>query len=106
MARNLVKLSFNSALVLGAIGAGYSYGFDIMDATGLASGMVYPTLRRLEQQQLIKSSWEEEPVAFAEQRPARKYYRVTHAGRGALAGAVQRFGLLTELPRMESSQRR
>jgi PadR family transcriptional regulator PadR len=100
------KLSYNAALVLRAIGAGYSYGFDIMQATRLPSGTVYPALRRLEQQELIKSDWEEEPVAFAEQRPARKYYRLTRAGEDALQGALQRYGLLARLPEVESSQRR
>lgn len=100
------KLSYNAALVLRAIGAGYRYGFDIMAATQLPSGTVYPTLRRLEQQELIKSNWEKEPVAFAEQRPARKYYGLTRAGEDALQGALQRYGLLGRLPEVEASQRR
>jgi hypothetical protein len=47
------KLSYTAALVLQTIRAGYEYGFDIMDVTALPSGTVYPTLRRLEQQDLI-----------------------------------------------------
>ena len=50
------KLSYTAALVLQTIRAGYEYGFDIMDVTALPSGTVYPTLCRLEQQDLINPS--------------------------------------------------
>ena len=52
-----LKLSYTSALLLQTISAGYEYGFDIMDVTSLPSGTVYPTLRRLEQQELVRSNW-------------------------------------------------
>ena len=38
-------------------------------------------LRRLEQQELVKSSWETKHTAFADQRPARKYYRLMRDGK-------------------------
>lgn len=60
-----LKLSYTAALVLQTISAGYNYGFDIMEVTGLPSGTVYPTLRRLEQQELVKSSWETKHTALA-----------------------------------------
>ena len=41
-------ISFTMAVILRALDNGYQYGFDIMDATGLPSGTVYPALRRLE----------------------------------------------------------
>jgi PadR family transcriptional regulator len=94
-----VKLTHTSALILQTIGAGYLYGFDIMEATGLPSGTVYPALRRLEQQSLIQSRWEKESKALAEQRPARKYYRLTAAGERALVKAVQRYPLLQHIAR-------
>ncbi len=80
-------LSYTMALILQAVENGYRYGFDIMTITGLASGTVYPALRRLKD------------AAFAqqEQRPARKYYEVTKLGRAALAEARQRFRLLAQL---------
>jgi hypothetical protein len=34
------KLSYTSFIVLQTIGAGYNYGFDIMEITGLPSGTV------------------------------------------------------------------
>jgi PadR family transcriptional regulator len=94
-----VKLTHTSALILRTIGAGYRYGFDIMEATGLPSGTVYPALRRLEQQSLVASTWEKESKALAEQRPARKYYRLTAAGERTMAKAVQRYPLLQFMSR-------
>ena len=67
-----IKLTHTSALILYAVDAGYRYGFDIVEATGLPSGTVYPALRRLEQQALVQSNWEKQSKAQAEQRPARK----------------------------------
>jgi DNA-binding PadR family transcriptional regulator len=90
-----IKLSHTSALILQTIGHGYSYGFDIMDVTGLPSGTVYPALRRLERDRLIQSTWENE--SLAQDRPPRKYYRVTRAGNQALLSAVKRYPLLERL---------
>jgi PadR family transcriptional regulator, regulatory protein PadR len=101
-----LRSSYTAALVLQTISSGYNYGFDIMDVTGLPSGTVYPTLRRLEQQELIKSSWETQHTALAEQRPARKYYRLTREGKEALGIAVQRYALLDRLISAEKSKRR
>ena len=86
-----VTLTYTSALILETISAGHHYGFQIMDATGLPSGTVYPALRRLENANLIASAWEDEEDAFAEQRPARKYYRFTSRGDTALAHARRRY---------------
>jgi DNA-binding PadR family transcriptional regulator len=91
-------LSYTMALILQAIENGYRYGFDIMQITGLASGTIYPALRRLEDAMLIKSRWEEQSIAQAQQRPPRKYYEVTKAGREVLAEARSRFRLLEQLP--------
>jgi DNA-binding PadR family transcriptional regulator len=41
-------LSFGAVSILHAIATGSQFGFDIMAATGLTSGTVYPTLDRLE----------------------------------------------------------
>lgn len=90
-------LSYTMALTLQAIENGYGYGFDIMAVTGLASGTVYPALRRMENADYVASKWERQSIAQAEQRPPRKYYEVTKAGRAALAEARQRFRLLAQL---------
>ncbi len=92
-----MKLSHTSALILETIAAEPRYGFDIMDITGLPSGTVYPALRRLELQKLIDSRWEAPSAAFAGQRPARKYYKLTRSGNSALGHARRRYPLLRRL---------
>jgi DNA-binding PadR family transcriptional regulator len=89
-------LSYTTALILQALDNGYRYGFEVMTITGLASGTVYPALRRLEDAGFVVSKWERQSVAQAAQRPARKYYEVTKAGQAALAEVLQRFRLLEQ----------
>jgi PadR family transcriptional regulator len=87
-------LSFSAAVILQALASGYRYGFDIMEATGLPSGTVYPALRRLERQRFISASWEPHHIAQRELRPPRRYYEVTTVGGKALGEAVKRYRLL------------
>lgn len=87
-------LSAATALVLDALDRGFRHGFDILDATGLPSGTVYPILRRLEQDGLARSRWEPGKVAQQEQRPPRRYYLLTPAGTVLVAEARARFPLL------------
>ena len=49
------RMTQAAALVIRALAGGHSYGFDVMDATGLSSGTVYPTLRRMEKHGLVTS---------------------------------------------------
>ena len=92
-----VRLSHTAALILQALDAGYVYGFSIMETTGLPSGTVYPALRRLEQNELIRSQWEKQSTADEEQRPARKYYKLTAAGTTTLEASRRRYPLLERL---------
>ena len=92
-----VKLSHTAALVLQAIDAGDGYGFSVMELTGLPSGTVYPAMRRLERDGLIRSQWERQSIADEEQRPPRRYYKLTRAGRDALEASQKRYPLLARL---------
>jgi len=91
-------LSFSATAILQAIGHGYGYGFDIMDATGLPSGTVYPALRRMEDAGLVVSRWENAATAQKEQRPPRKYYELSKSGERALAEAATRYRLTAREP--------
>jgi len=91
------KLSHTAAMILRAINEGYIYGFSVMEMTGLPSGTVYPAMRRLERDELIRSSWEKQSIADAEQRPPRKYYRLTPAGKSTLEASLKRYPLLAKL---------
>ena len=85
------SLSHAATAVLQAVANGHGHGFDIMGITGLASGTVYPALRRLEDAGWLRSRWEDHRVARNELRPARKYYEITKAGEEALAAALDRY---------------
>jgi DNA-binding PadR family transcriptional regulator len=91
------QLTYVPSIVLQAIARGYRYGFEIVDLTGLATGTVYPALRRLEQLGLVRSRWEDERLARREQRPARRYYEMTADGERALAETLDRFRALERL---------
>jgi PadR family transcriptional regulator PadR len=99
------KLSHTAAIILQAVEAGFVYGFSVMETTGLPSGTVYPALRRLERDGLIRSSWESQAVADAGQRPPRKYYRITRAGQATLAASQKRYPLLARLFPMPAQEK-
>ncbi|MGH2899126.1 MAG: PadR family transcriptional regulator [Solirubrobacteraceae bacterium] len=86
-----MRITYPTAIVLFAVSRDIRYGFDIMDASGLASGTVYPILRRLEDAGMLRSKWEPVTDARDEQRPPRRYYQITGAGSNALHDALDRF---------------
>jgi PadR family transcriptional regulator len=86
-----VRLTYPTTLVLHALASGVRHGFDIIDATGLPSGTVYPILRRLEGEALVAAHWEDSAIAHEEQRPPRRYYELTAAGQTFLASAAARY---------------
>src|ERR671912_656543 len=92
-----MRLTYPTALVLQALLQGHHHGFDIMDATGLPSGTVYPILRRLDTEGYVKSQWEKEGVARREQRPPRRYYELSATGRGVAADAVSRYRAINDI---------
>jgi DNA-binding PadR family transcriptional regulator len=85
--------------VLKALASGYRHGFDIIEATGLAGGTVYPVLGKLENGGYIRSSWEDPRVAHAEKRPPRRYYEMRDAGERLLADLLRQFREIEALPR-------
>jgi DNA-binding PadR family transcriptional regulator len=101
-----INLTYPTAMVLQALASGHAHGFDIMDATGLPSGTVYPILRRLSREGLARSEWEPDAVAHDEQRPQRRYYEITPAGEALLGEAVRRYRALADIvPRPAPSLR-
>lgn len=92
-----LNLTFTTGMVLHAISQGYRYGFDIMEASGLPDGTVYPALRRLEAAGYLDSEWE--AATEAEKRPRRRYYELTPEGTLFLARARERFvGIQAAVP--------
>ena len=87
MAR-LRKPGYAGIALLKALKGGYRYGLDLMAATGLPSGTVYPQLGRLEARGLVSAEWEAEEVARREARPRRRYYEITPDGERMLGTAL------------------
>jgi PadR family transcriptional regulator PadR len=85
-----IRMTHPTALILTALAAGYRFGFDIMDATGLPSGTVYPALRRMQEARLVRSTWESEKAAHQDRRPRRKLYELTSSGHEAVSEAQAR----------------
>jgi PadR family transcriptional regulator PadR len=75
------------------------YGFELADQLRVSTsgvlafkeGTLYPALHRLEAEGLVESFWQASPAG-----PQRRYYRLTPAGRGALAERRREWITLTE----------
>ena len=91
------SMTYTTAAVLLAIQQGHRFGFDIMDATGLPDGTVYPVLRRMESRDMLTAEWEDAQIAHEEGRPARRYYQLTDMGTARLREALERFPVLVRL---------
>ena len=85
------RLGFGTIAILHALDAGRGFGFEIMDATGLTSGTVYPALDKLESMGYLTSRWEDARAARRDKRPPRRYFDLTAAGATALATSLQRY---------------
>jgi PadR family transcriptional regulator PadR len=55
------------------------YGLEVLRATGLKSGTLYPLLDRLEKSGWVESRWEDAPPSQGG-RPRRRFYRLTGIG--------------------------
>ncbi len=93
-----IRMTYATSMVLQALDRGFRYGFDILDATGLRSGTVYPLLRRFEESRLVRSKWEPVTAARAQNRPPRKYYELTKSAAPLVLEATRRFPTLEALP--------
>jgi PadR family transcriptional regulator PadR len=79
--------------VLNALAAEPLYGYDIVRALGAAEGLeiaegtIYPLMSRLKKEGLVESYLED-----SREGPARKYYRLTDAGRRMLGEMNRHWG--------------
>ncbi len=102
--RNTNGLSLGTVMVLHALARGCRYGFDIMEATGLTSGTIYPGLDKIERLGFATSEWEDGKIARSEKRPPRRYYVITEEGEKALAAAMQRYRSLASVELKDGMQ--
>ncbi len=88
----MTRMTHNTLLVLRALMAAPDremYGLEIMRASSLPSGTVYPLLDRLEAAGWAQSRTED-IAPKDEGRPRRKYYRITPAGEAAAREEMER----------------
>ena len=87
-----------SLLLLHLLAERESYGYEVVQRLhelgleDIAPGTVYPALSRLEREQRLTSR-----LVASDEGPARKYYRLTPAGRDALAAGTAQWRTLAEL---------
>src|SRR5918997_7198725 len=91
-----MRLTLQVELTLRAMLDGHEgqlYGLELVEATGLPPGTIYPIMARLESAGWVSSRWEETGQE-AKGRPRRRYYRLTADGvaqaRAALASSEAR----------------
>jgi PadR family transcriptional regulator PadR len=75
--------------VLAIVDRGERYAFDIIHDLAAhqlltSEGTIYPLLARLRRDEMVTTSWRESELG-----PPRRYYRLTDAGRRALAAFAQ-----------------
>jgi PadR family transcriptional regulator, regulatory protein PadR len=87
-------------LLLAVLAEAPSYGYQLVQdlnakAPGLlktGEGTIYPVLHRLEERELIQSSWRE-----GETGRQRRYYRISAKGKKALSANRRQWAALTQL---------
>jgi DNA-binding PadR family transcriptional regulator len=83
MSEKMPRMTLSTQLVLGELIADPTrriHGFELIAATGLRSGTLYPILLRLEELGWLESEWEEPGVHGPAGRPRRRYYWLTKDG--------------------------
>ena len=65
------------------------YGLEIVRASGLEPGTIYPILQRLRGAGWVSDRWEDPEPAHTNGRPPRRYYRLTAEGRARAVHALQ-----------------
>ena len=84
-----------SLLLLHLLAEQESYGYEVVQRlhqiglTDIAAGTVYPALSRLEREGRLTAR-----LVASDEGPARKYYRLTTAGRDALGDGTTRWNAL------------
>jgi PadR family transcriptional regulator PadR len=64
-------------------------GLEIVRASGLEPGTIYPILQRLQGAGWVSNRWEDPEPAHTEGRSSRRYYRLTVEGRARSVQALQ-----------------
>ena len=76
------------------------YGLEIVRASELEPGTIYPILQRLRAVGWVRDRWEDPEPAHNAGRPPRRYYRLTIEGRARAVHALQHGRDRTALSRL------
>jgi PadR family transcriptional regulator, regulatory protein PadR len=68
--------------------SGRHWGYELSRLSGVRSGVMYPILQRMLDQNWLADGWEDQVRARKAKRPPRRYYELTDAGRVALGGLL------------------
>jgi DNA-binding PadR family transcriptional regulator len=94
MSSNTLVAAAARPIILSLLLSGESYGYQILQRVRRVSGgkmewssaMLYPVLRRLEKDGLVRSKWR-----VSDQNRMRRYYALTDRGRKELAAEKERW---------------
>ncbi len=76
------------SLALMADASGRHWGYELSKQAGVRSGVMYPILRRMLDEEWLEDGWEEQPQVGRAKRPPRRYYELTDAGKIALGALL------------------
>jgi len=76
------------ALALMEDPTGRHWGYDLSRRAGVRSGVLYPILHRMLDQDWLNDGWED-PTQLGGKRPPRRYYQLTDQGRTELGALLQ-----------------
>lgn len=68
--------------------SGQHWGYQLSKASGVRSGVLYPILTRMLEQDWLIDGWED-PTTIKQKRPPRRYYELTDEGRLKLGAVLQ-----------------
>lgn len=75
------------ALALMAEPTARHWGYELSRTAGVRSGVLYPILRRMEDDGWLEAGWED-PERVEERRPPRRYYTLTEKGLSELGALL------------------
>jgi PadR family transcriptional regulator, regulatory protein PadR len=84
--------------------SGEYYGLELIAATGVKAGALYPILARLEADGAVVARWEEIDQSI-EMRRRRRYYRLTPSGESIARSALTELADMLRPPRQRPTSR-
>jgi PadR family transcriptional regulator PadR len=68
--------------------SGRHWGYELSKQSGVRSGVIYPTLKRMLDEGWLIDGWEDQPQVGRAKRPPRRYYELTDKGKAKLGAVI------------------